>query len=75
MGDFYNVKWGGNIKFGYELHLEKIQTTWRGMDLSLIGKITIIKSLATSKRSSHRYQTLIIHFSKSEEKSYEIYLE
>ena len=43
---------GALIKLNYEPQLEKIQNllkTGQGRDLSLIGKITIIKSLAISK--------------------------
>ena len=52
LGVTFTTLSGDVIKLNYEPQLEKIQNllkTWQGRDLSLIGKITIVKSLAISK--------------------------
>ena len=52
LGVTFTTLSGDVVKLNYELQLEKIQNllkTWQGRDFSLIGKITIIKSLAISK--------------------------
>ena len=52
LGVTFTTLSGALIKLNYEPQLEKMQNllkTGQGRDLSLIGKITIIKSLAISK--------------------------
>ena len=52
LGVTFTTLSGDVVKLNYELQLEKIQNllkAWQGRDFSLIGKITIKKSLAISK--------------------------
>ena len=70
------------IRLNYYVQLEKIQNlpnTWQGRDPSLVGKITIIKTLAISNEiglslylASKPWQYILL---KSEKVYFEIFME